>query len=357
MTLTVALTILGVLVIVAVVAHGQWQSRKAGAKRLGGSRRVGGDSGRDSRLEPGLDDGREAPVEPSLDHLDGASPLPARAARTRAQNRLDALIDAIVPLRLEAPISGELALAHLPTTRRAGSKPFQIELLDPVTGEWDAPVAGQQYAECQAGVQLANRGGALNEIEYSEFVQKVERFAEGVGAVPEFPDMLDVVGRARELDGFASAHDAQLAVQLRASGAAWSVGYLEQQAGRFGFVPGAVPGRLVQPAAEEGAPPVLTIAYDPQAALAEDPNQATLRSVTLAYDVPQTDPAVDAFDAWRDAAHKVAVAIEAEVVDDAGRPLPVAGFEQIGRELEQLHAALQRRDLPAGSAAARRLFS
>ena len=120
---------------------------------------------------------------------------------------LDALIDAIATLSVEVQISGEMAVSHLPPTRRAGSKPFFIEGLNALTKEWEPPFAGQRYSEFQAGVQLANRGGALNEIEYSEFVQKVEAFAEGVGAMADFPDMLEVVARARELDTFAGEHD------------------------------------------------------------------------------------------------------------------------------------------------------
>jgi hypothetical protein len=55
--------------------------------------------------------------------------------------------------------------------------------------------------------------------------------------------MLDVVARARELDGLASPLDAQLTVTLRANSVAWSVGYVQQCAARQGFVPGALPGR------------------------------------------------------------------------------------------------------------------
>jgi hypothetical protein len=62
----------------------------------------------------------------------------------------------------------------------------------------------------QAGVQLANRTGPLNEIEYSEFVMKAQAFADALGGTPDFPDMLQEVARARELDQFASQHDAQL---------------------------------------------------------------------------------------------------------------------------------------------------
>ena len=45
-------------------------------------------------------------------------------------------------------------------------------------------------------MQLANRTGALNEIEFSEFVAKVQRFADALGATPDVPDMLQEVARA-----------------------------------------------------------------------------------------------------------------------------------------------------------------
>ena len=89
----------------------------------------------------------------------------------------------------------------------------------PRPARWEAPAAGARYSELQAGIQLASRTGALNEIEYSEFVQRVQTLADAIGAAADFPDMLDVMARARELDAFASPHDAQLAVHLHARGA------------------------------------------------------------------------------------------------------------------------------------------
>jgi hypothetical protein len=91
---------------------------------------------------------------------------------------------------------------------------------------------------------MANRSGPLNEIEYSEFVQKIQAFADGVGGFVQFPDMLDVVARARELDQFAASHDAQLARCCCAPRAAWTPGFVQQSAARHGFVAGALPGRL-----------------------------------------------------------------------------------------------------------------
>jgi hypothetical protein len=169
--------------------------------------------------------------------------------------------------------------------------------------------------------------------------------------------MLDVVGRARELDAFAGEHDAQLAVHLHARSAAWSVGYIQQHAGRHGFVAGVVPGRLVLPGADEGAPPILVLGFDSQAALSDNPNQAAVRDVTLSFDVPQTDPAAAPFVAWQASAQALSLGMDAAIVDDNGQPLSTPGFDAIGAELGQLYTALAAHDLAAGSAAARRLFS
>lgn len=348
MSLTVALALLGAAVLAALAGHAYWQSRRAAQRRLAVAPPPREPAVGPAGIEPSFDAATPAPEEPAAE--------PPRAPR-RATLKIDPLIDAVATLAVEVQISGDMALTHLPPSRRAGSKPFFIEALNTVTREWEAPAPGHRYGEFQAGVQLANRGGALNEIEYSEFVQKVQAFADAIGALPDFPDMLEVVARARELDAFASEHDAQLAVHLRSRSVAWSVGYIQQHAARHGFVPGAVPGRLVLPAAEEGAPPVLTLAFDSQAALADDPNQAALRDVTLAFDVPQTDPLTEPFITWQASAQALSIGMDAAIVDDNGAPLSAESFGSIGGELKRLYDELAARDLAAGSAAARRLFS
>ena len=348
-SLTVALASLGGIVLAGVVAHGAWQARRAGPKRATPS----------VREEPSA----SAPGETDLSALaEEESPpddaaAPARRTSKRLPLQLDALIDACAPLTIDAPLAGDGILAHLPSKRHVGSKLVIVEGLDSETGAWEAPAAGRRYGELQAGVQLASRTGALNEIEYSEFVQRMQTFAEAIGASMDPPDMLDVMARARELDAFASQHDAQLAVHLHAREAAWSVGYIQQHARRHGFVPGVVAGRLVYPSTEEGAPPVLTLTYDSQAALADEPDRAAVRDVTLAFDVPQTDASVEPFKAWQAAAQALAVGMDAAIVDDDGRPLSSAGFEAIGAELGALYAALEARGLAAGTPSARRLFS
>ncbi|MDF1483171.1 cell division protein FtsZ [Extensimonas sp. H3M7-6] len=269
---------------------------------------------------------------------------------------LDALIDAIAPLQPEHEVTGEAALAAMPPTRRAGSKPFAIEGLNAATGLWERPAPGQRYQRFQAGVQLANRLGALNDIEFSEFVAKTQVFSDAVSAMPDFPDMRHEVARARELDQFAVEHDAQLAFALRARSTAWSPGYVEQNAVHLGFVPSAMPGRMLLPAAP-GLPPLLTLGFDMQAAQAEDLDQSALWELTLSLDVPQVAPAQQPFARLREVATALCEAMDGVLCDQEGHPLPTMALDAIAADLEALYAQLAARDLAAGSALARRLFS
>ena len=270
---------------------------------------------------------------------------------------LDALIDVMAPIELESPVSGDAALAVAPTTARVGSKFFAIEGLNMQSGEWMPLRLGQRYSAFQAGMQLANRTGALNEIEYSEFVMKAQTFADALNAQVEFADMLEVVARARELDQFASSHDAQLSFTLRATRAAWSPGYVQQNASRLGFVPGVIPGRMVLPAPVIGLAPIVVLSFDPQAALAEDPAQSAVREINLSLDVPHVSRTEEPFARLCHAARELAKAMDGTITDDNGQPLADAALRAIDTDLRTLYNTLDARDLSAGSPQARRLFS
>ena len=337
--LTVGLAILGGLVLAAIVAHSAWSARRNTPRQPLQPETPQNTDDLDARQEPGMD----------------FEPMPLAVLEKKPG--LDALIDVIAPIALDGNVSGDAALAALPPTRRAGSKPFAVEGLNALTQQWEMPAPGQRYSAFQAGVQLANRVGALNEIEYSEFVMKAQAFADAVGGAPEFPEMLDEVARARELDQFASGHDAQLGFTLRARSAAWSPGYVQQHAQKLGFVAGAIPGRMVLPASVAGMPPVLGLAFDTQAALADDPAQSAIREVTLSLDVPQVQRSEQPFVRMREAAITLAASMDGIITDDNGQVIRAEALDVIGADLEQLYDTLDARDLSAGSVLARRLFS
>jgi hypothetical protein len=414
-SLQISLAIIGGLVLAGVVVYNAWITRKSAPRTvreddrpaatspvtepmldradeasapgqedgdriepvLDGPRRssVGATPGSDETHDPVLsavpdapDTGRSWPQETAKTAL-AATPM-TDAPRTPVQvtlqqvvhppekrPALDALIDVIAPLQLEGVASGEALLAAMPTTRRVGSKPFAVEAIREDGQDWEAPRPGHRYRTLQAGVQLANRAGALNDIEFSEFVVKTQAYADAVGASPDFPDMRAEVARARELDAFASAHDAQLGFTLRARRVAWSPGYVAQQAAKLGFVAGALPGRMVLPGSQSGQAPVLSLSFDPQAAMADDPEQSALRELSLSLEVTHVPRSEQPFVRMRVAAAALADSMDGVVTDDAGQPLSAETMDRIGADLETLYDALDSRDLSAGSAQARRLFS
>jgi hypothetical protein len=394
-TLQISLAIIGGLVLAGVVAYNAWVTRHSAPRTArerpadGGAPPVGDSLLDGESAEPGHPaDPGDGRIEPVLDHVhpgnwpdetpggtvavsaEAVAPRPQRAPPSvvpvtlnhvvqgpERRPSLDALIDVITPLQLETEVSGDAVLAALPGTRRVGSKPFAVEGLSDHTGEWETPRPGQRYRALQAGVQLANRSGALNDIEFSEFVVKAQAFADAVGATPDFPDMRAEVARARELDTFASGHDAQLGFTLRARRAAWSPGYVAQNAAQLGFVAGALPGRMVLPGSENGQAPILSLSFDPQAAMAEDPEQSALRDITLSLEITHVPRSEEPFIRMRQSAAVLASAMDGVVTDDAGQPLTDATMDSIGTDLQSLYDALDARDLSAGSPQARRLFS
>ena len=341
--LQIGLAIAGGLVLAAVVGHSAWSSRK------NVPRQAQPDNAGDTRPEP---------IEPHL-HVgaDSSFSVEALAPSPPKMPLLDALVDGLTPIALEHPVSGEAVLAAMPPTRRVGSKLFAVEGLNVHTDQWEVPANAQRYSQLQAGIQLANRLGPLKDIEYSEYVVKTQAFADVFNGAAEFPEMRHELARAKELDQFASEHDAQLSFTLRAHAAAWSPGFITQTAARLGFVAGVMPGRMVLPTATEGLPPILVLEFDAQAALAEDPSLSAIHTLAVNLDVPQVARSERPFVRLRETCQQLAAAMDGLVTDDNGHALLPDALDNIGSELEKLYDALDSRELSAGSALARRLFS
>ncbi len=368
--LLLGLSIAGGVVLAGVIAHGAWTARKSAPKLADAddnpnakleSTEPSGLSGlfnADDKVEPSLHAQvkQTLPVEPEFDTAQFDAEL-VNLHVPEKKPSLDPLIDVLTTIDLDSPLSGDAILATMPVTRRVGSKPFAVEGLREDGLEWEVPRPGQRYTSLQAGVQLANRTGALNDIEYSEFVIKAQTFADAVGGEPEFPEMLEEVARARELDAFAAAHDAQLRFILRAVGVAWSTGYVAQNAARIGFVAGALPGRMVLPNPVATLPQLITLTFDSQAAMAEDASQSAIRELTLSLEVSHVARTEHPFARMRECAKALATAMDGRLCDDQGHLMTEAALDSLAADIERLYDALDQRDLSAGSMLARRLFS
>ncbi|KAA0179997.1 cell division protein FtsZ [Cupriavidus gilardii] len=272
---------------------------------------------------------------------------------------IDPLIDCIVPLHLERKASGDRILPLTGRLRRAGTKQVHIEGLYEPANAWEPVTAGHQYEDLQVAVQLANRGGPLNALEFSEFVNAVEALAESLDASAELPDMSETVANARELDGFAAACDVQLGVNVVSDGAPWSAAYVQNVATQDGLVLSRDGTRFTRyQAGPDGIQRALfTLQFGDTNFLRDDLTVKAGSQITLLLDVPQASQAVKPLKTMCEYGDSLAQRMGARLVDDNHRPLTETSFVAIFQQLQALYDKLEARGMPAGSPVALRLFS
>ncbi|MDR5738586.1 MULTISPECIES: cell division protein ZipA C-terminal FtsZ-binding domain-containing protein [unclassified Caballeronia] len=290
------------------------------------------------------EDERNEPVMPAATTISSAPPAV-----------VDRRIDCVVPVRLAAPVAGDRVIPLAQRLRRAGTKPVTIEGKPEGESTWELLRHGVRYDELRAAAQLANRSGPLNELEFSEFVTGVQRLADAVDGAPEFPDMMETVGMARELDAFAAQCDAQLSINILSDGAPWSANYVQAVASQDGLLLSRDGTRFVKLDAKQN--PVFMLQFGDTNFLRDDLTYKGGQMITLVLDVPVADEDILPFRLMCDYAKSLSERIGARVVDDQRRPLPESALLAIEKQLMTLYAKLEQAGIPAGSAATRRLFS
>ncbi|MGO4329951.1 cell division protein ZipA C-terminal FtsZ-binding domain-containing protein [Cupriavidus sp. 2TAF22] len=302
----------------------------------------------------------EAPAAPREQAKPAArEPEPLVADGQPAPAVIDPLIDCIVPLHLERKQSGDRILPLTGRLRRAGTKQVHLEGLRAESNAWEAVTAGHQYEDLQVAVQLANRGGALNALEFSEFVNAVEALAESLDASAGLPDMSETVANGRELDAFAASCDVQLGVNVISDGAPWSAAYVQTVATQDGLVLSRDGTRFTryQPGPDGMQRALFTLQFGDTNFLRDDLTAKAGRQITLLLDVPSAAQATKPFKTVCEYGYSLAQRMGAQLVDDNMHPLSEASFVAIFGHLQALYDKLEARGMPAGSPVALRLFS
>lgn len=295
-------------------------------------------------VEPAAPSGPRTPT--TIASLAPAGLPPSVPPAELAESLVDPLIDCIIPLNFEGALRGDKILPALSTLRRVGNKPIHYVGFA-VSGDWEPIVHGGVYTKLQAGVQMATRTTALNEIEYSELVTRLRAVADEIGAEPEVPDMIEVMSEARTLHRFVAGHDAQLGVNLAANGAPWAISTLIQALENQGFDV-RPDGRFSMPDGEGGV--LYTLSTN--VTLGAD----TTNRLTLLLDVPCVAPSRDGFGAMVKAARELTTRLDATIVDDFEQPLLDPALEEIKGQVAEFYQEMEASDIPAGSTRALRLF-
>ncbi len=289
--------------------------------------------------------------------LEAGDFLSATAVAVQAGMSSDLLvddeIDCVIPVLLDAPVRGEKILPLLQTLRHVGSKPVHyIGLATPVspsTGtEWREIVHGGVYTELQAGVQLANRSGALNELEYSELVVRLRQIADELGTEADIPDMSTVMSAARSVYQFVSQHDARLGLNIRSNGAPWEISTLLAALERQGFDV-RPDGRFVM--LDNDGTMLFSLTTNEPVTAEHTPR------LTLLLDVPCVAPQKDGFGAMVACAKLLVKRLDGTIVDDGNLVLSDAAIEEIAGQVSAFYDEMQAAGIPAGSHRALRLFT
>lgn len=300
-----------------------------------------------ARTEPTLgDDEPAAAVEPS----------PPDDVAVVADATADAVVDdhihAVVTLEPEGQVSGERALALLHAFRHAGRQPV---LLVGVRGDHQEPIrAGQRYDAILVAVQLANRSGPLNEIEWSEFVAALQHVSEQIPATCEIPDMRETTARARALDSACVPLDAQIGINLTSATNGWSGQDVADVARRLGLILRA-DGRF-HALGDDGSTLFVLQNGDGGAFRADTLDVQRTTRLTLLLDVPRAPQAQQPFERLIGIANQLAQSLDAAIVDDQSRILSASALASIGRQIEPVYTKLIDAQMAAGSPRALALF-
>jgi len=283
----------------------------------------------------------------------GAAAAPAQSKPVQEAPRhppkslsVDNLIDCTIPLAPEAPLRGEKILAATHGLRQIGGKPVHY-VGQHEGGGWEEISRGRVYRSLLAGIRMATRNGALNEIEYSEFVTRLRQQADELAAEPDVPDMLEVMPIARSLHQFIGKFDAKLGINVQTRETPWQLNTLIPALRRQGFEQ-RPDGRLIMPDGDGGALFSLSTNTSPA-----DPASSRL---TLLLDVPCVLPAREAFGAMSACAKSLATRLDGVIVDDGGLPLSKELLDEIATQVQAFYAEMEAMQVPAGSQRALRLF-
>ncbi|WP_420225664.1 cell division protein ZipA C-terminal FtsZ-binding domain-containing protein [Pigmentiphaga litoralis] len=299
------------------------------------------------RREPGLGVA-PAMAEPVTSVESGAlADIPPHDAE-EADEACETVIDVV----FMEPVMGDELSAFTQGIRHAGQKPLRVfaHTADGVHRSSIRP--NERYASVQVAVLLANRSGALTAGEWAEALSRSRVLADRFDGTVEATDTQAVLGRAGQLDGACAALDAQVGITLVARSRRWASSDILTAAREAGFS-GIQDGRL--PWVDHDGIIRFTLGRTDGVSLGSA-GPATIGQLNLLLDVPRAPADEHGFARMAQTARTLAGRLEADVVDDNGRPLADGAEQAIDKQLQALYVRLDDAGLTAGSARAQRVF-
>ncbi|HEX9390740.1 MAG TPA: cell division protein ZipA C-terminal FtsZ-binding domain-containing protein [Usitatibacteraceae bacterium] len=310
------------------------------------------------RVEPRFD---ALPAEEEADDMTpigGAHAAPGAAHPARLPPVLNAEIDAIALVLADAPIEPRQYELVIEQSKRLGNGVHWEGLADGLWQPISLP-ALEGYRELRAGIQLADRRGAIDAPALAAFNDMVAQFAAGIGAVSQREEVDVALARAQRVDAFCADTDIEIAVNVvgkdgatfavtRVRGLAESNGMAALESGEYvirddrGNV--LLTLRNIEPA-------------EPAGIKRAGGASGYLTGLTFALDVPRTADADRVFERMFALALKFADMLHGEVVDDNRKILTANGRRVIADTIVQIMAKMEAQGIAPGGGVALRLYA
>ena len=211
------------------------------------------------------------------------------------------------------------------------------------------------YRHIRVGLQLVDRKGPVRDGDLSIFHVAIQDLATELMGVAELPLREPALQLASQLDEFCAGVDIQIGVNVISQGQVFPGTKLRTLAESAGMVIDA-DGRFAR-FDDEGNLLFVLLNQETQGFSAESMRAMSTHGVTFLLDVPRVASGDRVLTQMLELGRRFADSLHGALVDDNRRPLSESAIEPIRRQVVQYQTAMAHRQLPAGGALARRLFS
>ena len=340
--LQIGLIALGVLLILVVVVFNWWQDRRVRAKMrehfpeeendalLGATKSSIAPSG--ERREPGFSQVAQGE-------------LPAED-----EDEVDHPLEAVLDISFAHPVSADALQKALHGLHHIGGKPVRIFAERDGGGHRARLRAGESYLSIQLAILLANRGGPLTAIEWSQlWTVAQELIAKFEGSV-EAPEQDTVTDRAAQLDAACAELDVQVGLALRPE-EPMSLAQIQSIARDVGFMPH---GRHLAWMADSGLPRFLLLM---DGAAAADLQAESVARLDLLLDLPNSPVDTQPFSRMAGVGRDLARRLGTVLLDDQGRPVAGDSDAMVDEQLTAIYDRLQAMGFTPGESRTALVFS
>lgn len=297
-----------------------------------------------------------APANSAETDLEAAPQAAPEADETALQDIIDPRIDCIVRFEAAEPLAGHELWSAQRHAFELIDKPIRWFVLDAARNAWREldPHDGGCFQQLCCTLQIADRRGPVTSGEMVSFSEGLQKLADRFLAVVDYPQREAVLADANRLDSFCAGVDAQIAVHVVAGEAPFSALQIAEIAAADGL---QLRGDGMFHAEDGAGQTVFTLGNLEAARFAAaELSGLHTHGVTLTVDVPRVSNGVAAYDRMILLGLRLAKELGGDLVDDNRVGLGEPALLKIRDTIAQFQRQMAQQGMPAGSAAALRLF-